>query len=56
VTFAHATPDIIEGSFRVVSTDDLKPKRSPKRERLVARIVFWNVTAMVAVVALPLLF
>jgi hypothetical protein len=53
VTFT--SPDIIEGSFRVVSTDDLKPRRSPKRDRLVARIVFWNVTAMIAVVALPIL-
>jgi hypothetical protein len=56
VTFAPTAPDIIEGSFRVVSTVDLKPRRSPKRDRLVARIVFWNVAGMIAVVALPILF
>ena len=52
---AHHPIDVIEGSFRVVSTRDLKPRPSPNRQRAVARIVLWNVGLMAAVVALPIL-
>jgi hypothetical protein len=53
VTAAH--PDIIEASFRVVSTRPLQQRPSPNRRRAAARIVFWNVAIMCAVVALPIL-
>lgn len=50
-------PVIIEGTFRVVATTDATPARkSPNRQRLAARILFWNATAMVALVALPFIF
>jgi hypothetical protein len=52
-----AAPTLIEGTFRVVATEDASPARkSPNRQRLVARIVFWNSTLMVALVALPFIF
>ena len=52
-----AAPTIIEGTFRVVATTDATPARkSPNRQRLAARILFWNSTMMVALVALPFLF
>jgi len=54
VTSAYSSPDVIEGSFRVVATSDLKPRRSPNRARAVARLVVWNVTMMAAVVVLPI--
>jgi len=47
--------DVIEGSFRVVATRDAPKRPSPNRQREVARIVFWNVAMMAAVVALPIL-
>lgn len=51
----HATTQILEGSYRVVSTEVLpvKPRRSPNRERAVARIVLWNFAFAAAVVFLP---
>jgi hypothetical protein len=49
------TPDIIDGAFRVVSTTELPDRRSPNRQRQVARIVFWNFAFVFAVVALPIL-
>ena len=55
----HATTHTIEGSYRVVATAVMpagKPRRSPNRERAVARIVFWNCTFMAALVVLPQLF
>jgi len=52
-----AAPDIIEGVFRVVATTEAKPQRkSPNRERKVARIIFWNSAMLVALVAGPLVF
>jgi hypothetical protein len=52
-----ATPDIIEGAYRVVSISDLPASRpSPNRRRAAVRIVFWNVAFAAAVVALPILF
>jgi hypothetical protein len=54
---AAASPEIIEGVFRVVATTDASPARkSPNRQRQVARIVFWNTAMLVAVVALPMVF
>jgi len=54
---AATAPEIIEGTFRVVATTDARPARkSPNRERQVARIVFWNTAVMVALVAAPLVF
>jgi hypothetical protein len=50
----HA-PDLIEGSYRVVSTADLPRRPSPNRRRAAARIVLWNVAFMAAAVALPIL-
>jgi len=47
--------DVIEGSFRLVSTRDLPRRPSPNRQRAVARIVFWNVAFMAAIVAMPIL-
>ena len=55
MTSAHHAPEIIDGQFRVVATTDLKPRRSPNRNREVARIVVWNVAMMVVVVVLPIL-
>ena len=50
------TPDFIEGAYRVVSIVDLPPSRpSPNRRRAAARIVFWNVAVMAAVVVVPIL-
>jgi hypothetical protein len=50
-------PEIIEGTFRVIATTDAQPARkSPNRERQVARIVFWNTAMMIALVAAPLVF
>ena len=52
---AAASPEIIEGVFRVVATTDAPPARkSPNRQRQVARIVFWHSAMLLAVVALPL--
>ena len=54
---AAATPEIIEGVFRVIATTEASPARkSPNRQRKVARIVFWNSAMLVAAVALPLVF
>ena len=54
---AAATPDIIEGVFRVIATSDAPPPRkSPNRERKVARIVFWNTAMLVALVVGPMVF
>jgi len=54
---AAANPTVIEGVFRVVATTDAPPARkSPNRERKVARMVFWNTAMLVAVVALPMVF
>ena len=55
VTAAHHT-DLIEGSFRLVSSQTLPHRLSPNRQRAVARMVFWNVAFMVAIVAMPILF
>jgi hypothetical protein len=50
-----AAAEIIEGEFRVIATTDAAPARkSPNRQRQVARIVFWNTAMLLAVVALPL--
>jgi hypothetical protein len=53
------TPDFIEGAYRVVSIVDLPPSQptrpSPNRRRAAARIVFWNVAVMAAVVVVPIL-
>lgn len=52
-----AVPVIIEGTFRVVATTDATPARkSPNRQRLAARILFWNSAMMVGLVALPFIF
>ena len=54
---AAATPEIIEGVFRVIATTEAPPvRKSPNQQRKVARIVFWNSALMVALVALPLVF
>jgi len=57
VTAAEQTPYIIEGSFTVVASRVLPAQRrkSPNRQRAVARIVFWNLTVAFAAVALPYL-
>ena len=48
------TTQTIEGSYRVVATQVLRTKRrSPNRERAVARIFFWNAAFVAAVVFLP---
>ena len=50
------TTQTIEGSYRVVATEVLpasKRRRSPNRERAVARIFFWNAAFVAAVVFLP---
>lgn len=47
--------DIIEGSYRVVWTRDMPSDRpSPNRRRAIARMVFWNLALVAAVIALPL--
>lgn len=52
----YKVPDVIEGSFRVVATTDIPPRRpSPNRQRAVARIVVWNLAIVAAVVAGPIL-
>lgn len=52
-----AAPEIIEGAFRVVATTDALPARkSPNRQRQVARMVFWNSAMLLALVAAPLVF
>jgi len=56
VTAAHYSTDVIEGSFRLVSSQTLPHRPSPNRQRAVARMVFWNVALMVAIVAMPILF
>jgi hypothetical protein len=48
--------ETIEGSYRVVATKVLpaaRSRRSPNRERAVARIFFWNAALVAAVVFLP---
>jgi hypothetical protein len=53
----HAN-DIIEGSYRVVSTSDPSSRpfsKSPNRQRAVARIIFWNLVLFTAVIYLPIL-
>jgi hypothetical protein len=54
VTAAHDT-DIIEGSFRVVSSRPVRARgwASPGTRRTVARIVLWNCVVVVAVVFVP---
>ena len=50
--------DIIEGSFRVISTRDPSGqplRKSPNRQRAVARMVFWNVVLFAAVIYGPIL-
>ena len=50
-------PEIIEGTFRVIATTDAQSARkSPNRERQVARMVFWNSAMLIALVAAPLVF
>lgn len=51
---AAAAPEIIEGSFTLVSSRDVPFRRSPNRQRLAARILFWNFALLVAVVGAPL--
>lgn len=54
---AAATPEIIEGVFRVIATTEPPPARkSPNRARKVTRIVFWNSAMLIALVAVPLVF
>jgi hypothetical protein len=50
--------DIIEGSFRVVSTLDpiAPPRRSPNRRRAALRMAVWRSALLVALVAAPLVF
>ena len=54
MTASTPSTDIIEGSFRVVETR-LAPlnRKSPKRQRAVARIILWNVVLVSAAVVLP---
>jgi len=50
--------DIIEGSYRVVSTRDPSSqpfRNSPNRQRAVARIIFWNLVLFTAVIYIPIL-
>jgi hypothetical protein len=50
--------DIIEGSYRVISTRDpsSRPFRSsPNRRRAVARIVLWNLALLVVVIFTPVI-
>jgi hypothetical protein len=52
----HSATDTIEGSYRVVATEVqpiAKPRRSPNRERAVARIVIWNFAFAAVIVVLP---
>lgn len=51
-----APHDVIEGSFRVISTLDpiAPPRRSPNRRRAAMRIAFWNSALLIALVAAPL--
>lgn len=52
-----AAPEIIEGAFRVVATRDIQPvRKSPNRQRQVARMVFWNSAMLVALVVAPMVF
>lgn len=54
---AATTPEIIEGTFRVIATTDAQPgRKSPNRERQVARILFWNSAMLIALVAGPMMF
>ena len=56
----HAHIDVIEGAFTVVATRELPAERpfnrSPNRQRLAARIVFWNFALAALVVGLPIVF
>ena len=56
MTAAHHHTDVIEGSFRLVSSQTLSRRPSPNRQRAVARMVFWNVALMAVIVAMPILF
>lgn len=49
----HAS-DIIEGSYRVISTRNLSWRTSPNRRRAVARMAVWNLALFAAVIAVPL--
>ena len=51
----HDATQTIEGSYRVVASEVLpaKARRSPNRERAVARIFFWNFAFVAAAVVLP---
>ena len=57
---AHPANDtVIEGSFTLVASRELPARpfrQSPNRQRLAARILFWNAALMFAVVGLPLVF
>jgi hypothetical protein len=54
---AAAAPQVIEGTFRVVATRDAQaPRKSPNRQRQVARTVFWNSAMLVALVVAPMVF
>ena len=54
---AATAPDIIEGTFRVVATTDAQPgRKSPNRQRQVARMVFWNSAMLIALVVAPIVF
>lgn len=49
----HQSAAIIEGSYRVISSEPRPFARSPNRRRLAARIAFWNLAAVCAVIVLP---
>jgi hypothetical protein len=55
VPAARQSPDIIEGSFRVVAERAPPRRASPNRRRAAARIALWNTVLMLAVVAIPIL-
>ena len=49
--------DIIEGSYRVVSTRDPSSRpfsKSPNRQRAVARIILWNLVLFAGVIYIPI--
>ena len=53
---ATTSPEIIEGSFRVIATAPVAARKSPNRRRAAARIFFWHTAMLVALVAVPLVF
>jgi hypothetical protein len=40
----------------IIPTPAARPRVSPNRRRLVGRIVFWNLAAVVAIVGAPIFF